>query len=154
MNFTKVRKLLIQSSVELKVNHLHVLCPLGILLVLIYRQSPTSLIGEPKGRRRWLPSPGDLAWGRRGSGLREAAARPGESSRRAYGVVCLRGSVSTCIRVVCLRGSPFGAQREVAQNPYYIYYYVSVKCGGNWFEFQRRRLLKKLLTMHSGQRTG
>ena len=27
------------------------LCPLGILLVLVYRQSSTSLIGEPQGRR-------------------------------------------------------------------------------------------------------
>ena len=33
-----------------------------------------------------------------GLGPREAAARMGESSRRAYGVVCLRGSVSTCIQ--------------------------------------------------------
>ena len=71
-----VRQLSPQNSVELKVSHLHVLCPLGILLVLVYRQSPTSLIGEPQGRRGWGPSLGALtmlAWGRRGSGLGEAA---------------------------------------------------------------------------------
>ena len=55
-----VRQLLPQSSVELKVSHLHVLSPLGILLVLVYQQSPTSLIGEPQGWRRCGPSLGAL----------------------------------------------------------------------------------------------
>ena len=48
-----------------------------------------------------------LAWGRRGSGLGEAAARPGDSSRRACGVVCLRGSVSTCIQNCLSTWKPF-----------------------------------------------
>ena len=73
-----LRQLLPQSSVELKASHLHVLCPLGILLVLVYPQSPTSIKGEPQGW--WGPSLGALtmlALGRRGSGLGEAAgARP------------------------------------------------------------------------------
>ena len=48
-----------------------------------------------------------LAWGRRGSGLGEAAAHPGESSRRAYGVVCLCRSVSTCILSCLSTWEPF-----------------------------------------------
>ena len=42
------------------------LCPLGMSLVVVYQQSPTSLIDDPKGRRGWAPSPGALTmltWG-------------------------------------------------------------------------------------------
>ena len=60
------------------VSHLHVLCPLGMLLVVVYQQSPTSLIDEPQGRRGWGPSPGALTmltWGPQG-------LRPQEEPKR------------------------------------------------------------------------
>ena len=73
-----VRQLLPQSSVELTVSHLHVLCPLGMSLVVVYQQSPASLIDECLGWRGWGPSPGALAltmlaWGPQGLGPQEEA---------------------------------------------------------------------------------
>ena len=90
-----VRQLLRQSSVELTVSHLHVLCLLGMSIVVVYQQSP--LIDEPQGRRGWWPSPGALTMltrGPQGLGPQEEEARPRESSRRTYRIVRLRGSVS------------------------------------------------------------
>ena len=108
-----VRQLLPQSSVELTVSHLHVLCPLGMSLVVVYQQSPTSLTDEPQGRRGWGPSPGlslCSLGGRGGTGLRKSrctAARP----RRLSRLVCLRGSISTLIQIVVYAGAPLGPQK-------------------------------------------
>ena len=91
------------------------LCPLGILLVLVYRQSPTSLIGEPQGWRGWGPSLGALtmlACGRRGSGLGEAAeARPHARGSRLDVHTGLSTWESLDVAAnFYLRGGPFGAR--------------------------------------------
>ena len=90
------------------------------LCVVVYHQSPTSLIDEPQGRRG---SPGVLtmltgATGARASG--RAEARPHARGSRLdvhtelFGYV---GASRRTYRIVCLRGSPFGAKKIKSIRP-------------------------------------
>ena len=101
------------------------LCPLGILLALVYQQSPTSLIGEPPRPARVGAVPRGSRYaqlGPQGLGPREAAARLGESSRRAYRIVCLRRSVSTCIQNCLSTWEPFWDPDVSGPDPNSLYY--------------------------------
>ena len=52
MNFTKVCKSFYHRAL-LSSRSAICMCPLGMSLVVVYQQSPTSLIDEPQGRRGW-----------------------------------------------------------------------------------------------------
>ena len=63
-----------------------------------------------------------LAWGRRGSGLEEAAARLGSRLDMHTELFVCVGASRREYRIVCLHGSPFGATRKGVPNPYCVYY--------------------------------
>ena len=137
MNFTKVRKTAFTTELRWTqgqpfacvVSLRHIAC-IGISAVAHFFNRWAS---GPAGVG---PSPRALCslGGIRGSGLGEAAARPGELSRRTELFVCV-GASRRAYGVVCLRGSPFGAQREVAQNPYYVYYLILSGLLTTWLQY-------------------
>ena len=70
-----------------------------------------------------------LTWGRRGSGLGKQPHAWGSRLDVHTELFVYVGASRRAYRIVCLRGSPFGAQTDVVQHPYSLYYSLRLK---NW----------------------